>query len=660
MRDLELRGAGNLLGDEQSGHVAALGFELYMQMLDEAVRAAGPADGGRRAPSPCASTSTSTPTSPPTTSPTSRRRSTCTAAIAGAREVGELGELRDELEDRFGPVPEPLENLLALQQARIKLGQAGARAVTFTQGRLAVTPIELDAARQERLREELPEARYESGRSQLSLRVPEEPPRSASRRSSAPPTACSRRSAPRPERGHDRESQLGGALPVASPYTAAGDEQDSACSPGARRRFFRPRPVPRRLRRELRARAATSLNVDGTTTSQETFDHWLNDRRAVGRRPGGREGRHPGSAGLHEVHRRPQGDAAQAGEGPAEADRRAATRSPASSSTTSSRARSCRFLIRAAVARGRGRAPGHQGQRQGGQEVVRQGAQDRPSRGTRPTRCSSRSRARREADLLYRQRTQLIEQKITEKLTKGTTDVSQARRHRVLQQEQEEAVHAAGDARPARHPDEDRGAGEGGQGGARGRPAVRRGRARSTRPTRRRRPTAASCLNVTEGQGEKAFDKAVFERREGQGLRPGQDERGLLRLRGHPDHPGEDPAARQPAARVDQADHRVREPAQGADDFGNEYQDRWRGETECAKGYTVPDCANAKTKPASTVPPGAVPQPTAAPQSSSSSSSRLRRSRRRPRADRGGRARASSLRTVSRAETHEALLGWTT
>ena len=81
MRDLELRGAGNLLGDEQSGHVAALGFELYMQMLDEAVAAAEAAEGGegaRRWPSRCASTSTSTPTSPPTTSPTSRRRSTCT------------------------------------------------------------------------------------------------------------------------------------------------------------------------------------------------------------------------------------------------------------------------------------------------------------------------------------------------------------------------------------------------------------------------------------------------------------------------------------------------------------------------------------------------------------------------------------------------------
>src|SRR5690242_9183984 len=52
MRDLELRGAGNLLGDEQSGHVAALGFELYMQMLDEAVRAADPDEDGAEHPEP--------------------------------------------------------------------------------------------------------------------------------------------------------------------------------------------------------------------------------------------------------------------------------------------------------------------------------------------------------------------------------------------------------------------------------------------------------------------------------------------------------------------------------------------------------------------------------------------------------------------------------
>ena len=95
--------------------------------------------------------------------------------IAAAREVADLGVLREELEDRFGPVPEPLENLLSLQQARIKLGQAGARTVTFRGGRLAVTPIELDSVRAKRLREEIPEALYESGKSQLSLRVPEDP-----------------------------------------------------------------------------------------------------------------------------------------------------------------------------------------------------------------------------------------------------------------------------------------------------------------------------------------------------------------------------------------------------------------------------------------------------------------------------------------------------
>ena len=95
--------------------------------------------------------------------------------IAGAREVAELQELRAELTDRFGEIPEPLSNLITLQQARIKLGQAGAQAVTFRGGRLAVTPVELDSVRARALREALPGAIYESGRSQLSLRVPDDP-----------------------------------------------------------------------------------------------------------------------------------------------------------------------------------------------------------------------------------------------------------------------------------------------------------------------------------------------------------------------------------------------------------------------------------------------------------------------------------------------------
>jgi transcription-repair coupling factor (superfamily II helicase) len=95
--------------------------------------------------------------------------------IAGARDVAELEELRAELADRFGDPPEPLENLITLQQARIKLGEAGATAVTFRQGRLAVTPIELDSVRAKKIRAEIPGALYESGKSQLSVRVPEDP-----------------------------------------------------------------------------------------------------------------------------------------------------------------------------------------------------------------------------------------------------------------------------------------------------------------------------------------------------------------------------------------------------------------------------------------------------------------------------------------------------
>ena len=176
MRDLEIRGAGNLLGDEQSGHVAALGFELYMQMLDEAVRHAGPAEGVQEEelPEPVRLDVNVNAYIPADYVPYEQAKIDVHRRIASAVEVAEVERLREELEDRFGPVPEPLSNLLALQRARIKFGQAGARVVSFRGDRLAVTPIELDSVRAKRLREELPEALYESGRSQVSVRIPKE------------------------------------------------------------------------------------------------------------------------------------------------------------------------------------------------------------------------------------------------------------------------------------------------------------------------------------------------------------------------------------------------------------------------------------------------------------------------------------------------------
>jgi transcription-repair coupling factor (superfamily II helicase) len=178
MRDLELRGAGSLLGDEQSGHVAALGFELYMQMLDEAVAAMEAEDEGaapEERPEPVRLDVNVDAYVPADYIPYEQAKVDVHRRIAAAREVADLEELRVELADRFGDPPQPLVNLITLQQARIKLGQAGARAVTFRQGRLAVTPIELDSVRAKRLRAQIPSALYESGKSQFSVRVPDDP-----------------------------------------------------------------------------------------------------------------------------------------------------------------------------------------------------------------------------------------------------------------------------------------------------------------------------------------------------------------------------------------------------------------------------------------------------------------------------------------------------
>jgi transcription-repair coupling factor (superfamily II helicase) len=182
MRDLEIRGAGNLLGDEQSGHVAALGFELYMQMLDEAVRAAeSEHDGaagadGEEPPEPVRLDVSVDAYIPTDYIPYEQAKIEVHRRVACAVELADVERLREDLQDRFGEPPEPLANLLALQRARIKFGAAGAKAVSFRGDRLAVTPIELDSTRAKQLRTELPEAGYEAARSQVHVRVPRDGP----------------------------------------------------------------------------------------------------------------------------------------------------------------------------------------------------------------------------------------------------------------------------------------------------------------------------------------------------------------------------------------------------------------------------------------------------------------------------------------------------
>ena len=179
MRDLELRGAGDLLGDEQSGHVAAVGFELYVALLDEAVEAMraqgdGEEEGEGAAPeAPVRLDVDVDAYLPPDYIPFEAAKIDVHRRIAGAKRTGELRALRDELRDRFGDLPEPVQNLLSLQRARIEMAAAGARTAEIRGGRLSIVPIELDSETVGRLREDIPEAIYELRAKTLALRAPD-------------------------------------------------------------------------------------------------------------------------------------------------------------------------------------------------------------------------------------------------------------------------------------------------------------------------------------------------------------------------------------------------------------------------------------------------------------------------------------------------------
>jgi transcription-repair coupling factor (superfamily II helicase) len=175
MRDLDIRGAGDLLGEEQSGHVAAVGFELYCQMIDEAVAETRGAEGGEEAPEPVRLDVPVDAYLPASFVPFEAAKIDIHRRIAAAREPGELRAIRDELGDRFGPLPEEAENLLKLQRARIELGLAGARSVEFRGGRLTVTGIELDSEGAGALHERVEGALYEWREKTAALRVADEP-----------------------------------------------------------------------------------------------------------------------------------------------------------------------------------------------------------------------------------------------------------------------------------------------------------------------------------------------------------------------------------------------------------------------------------------------------------------------------------------------------
>ena len=150
MRDLEIRGAGDLLGAEQSGHVAAVGFELYVELLNEAV---AELSGQRRvAVRPVRVDARVDAYVPADYIGAEALKIDLHRRLALAESEDELRELRAATEDRFGPLPEPVENLFAIQEAKHKLAQIGADYLVFKGAKATIGQLVLGSGELRELR----------------------------------------------------------------------------------------------------------------------------------------------------------------------------------------------------------------------------------------------------------------------------------------------------------------------------------------------------------------------------------------------------------------------------------------------------------------------------------------------------------------------------
>ncbi len=127
MRDLEIRGAGNLLGTQQSGHIAAIGYELYCHLLERAVRVLK-----RLPPKRSVDVEIDLPCKayiPSSYVPDMRSKIDLYRRLARVADEGQLRDLIDELHDRFGPPPAPLAEMLSLAEIRIAAWHWGIREI---------------------------------------------------------------------------------------------------------------------------------------------------------------------------------------------------------------------------------------------------------------------------------------------------------------------------------------------------------------------------------------------------------------------------------------------------------------------------------------------------------------------------------------------------
>ncbi len=165
MRDLEIRGAGNLLGESQSGHIAAVGYDLYCQMVNEAV-----SEMKGETTAPPSEVKLDVPTDaflPVEYVPKEELRLEAYRRLAAVTTAEEIDDIRNEWEDRYGPVPDSAAALLTVGSLRAECHRLGLHDVQIVGNQARLGPIDLKTSEELRLRRLSRDALYKPDQQQL-------------------------------------------------------------------------------------------------------------------------------------------------------------------------------------------------------------------------------------------------------------------------------------------------------------------------------------------------------------------------------------------------------------------------------------------------------------------------------------------------------------
>jgi transcription-repair coupling factor (superfamily II helicase) len=178
LKDLEIRGAGNVLGVEQSGHVAGVGFDLYVRLVGEAVEAYRAAADGETVTTPeePKDVRIDLPVDahlPPDYIASDRLRLEGYRRLAAASDDAAVNAVVDELVDRYGALPEPAERLVAVARLRLLCRGAGITEVSApSAATVRLSPVTLLDSAQVRLKRMYPSAHYRATTSTVQVPIP--------------------------------------------------------------------------------------------------------------------------------------------------------------------------------------------------------------------------------------------------------------------------------------------------------------------------------------------------------------------------------------------------------------------------------------------------------------------------------------------------------